>query len=103
MTFAIPALAKTLDSDLLNKINNKTKPLGSLGQLEQLALRIGRIQQTPDAQVLGTASARLRWRPRRRQGRRFGVPAGRDLADGGELPGRWRRDQRVLAPSTASH
>jgi nicotinate-nucleotide--dimethylbenzimidazole phosphoribosyltransferase len=44
---AIPAIAdlhdEPLSQRLRHRIDNKTKPLGSLGQLEELAMRIGRI------------------------------------------------------------
>ena len=45
-TFHIEPLSAELVEQLHQKINNKTKPLGSLGLLERLALRVGQIQGT---------------------------------------------------------
>lgn len=44
--YIISTISDELNEALTLKINNKTKPVGSLGKLETIAYKIGRIQQT---------------------------------------------------------
>ncbi len=49
--FQISTLNKTLELALTQKINTKTKPLGALGRLEDIALHIGLIQKSLTPQL----------------------------------------------------
>ncbi|MDE6344301.1 MAG: nicotinate-nucleotide--dimethylbenzimidazole phosphoribosyltransferase [Muribaculaceae bacterium] len=46
MDFNIKPVGHSLDREIIDKIDNLTKPKGSLGRLEELALKISRIQHT---------------------------------------------------------
>lgn len=56
MSFAIPTIADITDASLTARLQHildfKTKPLGSLGRLEALALRIGQVLGTEAPQLL---------------------------------------------------
>lgn len=49
--FNIAPVSTEMDAALEEKINNKTKPLGALGQLEQLAKQLGQIQQSLEPEI----------------------------------------------------
>ncbi len=51
MEFNITQPSQLIRRELTEKINNKTKPLGALGMLEELALKIALIQQTLTPQL----------------------------------------------------
>ena len=66
-TFHIELPDLQIREALIDKINNLTKPKGSLGVLEELALQIGLIQQTLSPTLRHPVCCRSRHRGRRCQ------------------------------------
>ncbi|WP_035055699.1 nicotinate-nucleotide--dimethylbenzimidazole phosphoribosyltransferase [Andreprevotia chitinilytica] len=52
MNISIPPLSKDLAASLQHKLDRKTKPVGSLGRIEDLARQLGLIQQRLDPQIV---------------------------------------------------
>ncbi len=52
--FSVTAASRQYDEAIEHKINQKTKPLGALGQLESLAMQIARVQYSRESELSHT-------------------------------------------------
>ena len=63
-------------------IDGKTKPLGALGRIEELAAQIARLQRSLAPRMETCSLTHLRRRPRDRRRGRLGLSPGRHPRDG---------------------